>query len=158
MRTINELRGKYKMLIKTKDFDFVNINEEDIITFSQGIYAYESTTKFIILNNPDNQWMKHLQSVEDEEPRFILLDPHMFIEGYSPIIPDGTLGLLKTNDIKDLSFFAIAVIPKSVKDITINLKSPVIINFKERIGAQVILENRDYFVRTRLFASEGTAQ
>lgn len=146
------------MLIKTKDFDYVNILEEDIITFPQGIYAYENSTKFVVLNNPENQWMTHLQSVEDEQPRFILLDPYMFIDGYNPVLPDGTLEALKASNAKDLRFFVIAVIPKSVKDITINLKSPVVINFKERIGAQVILENSDYTVRTRLFACEGTVE
>ena len=102
--------------------------------------------------------MTHLQSMEDENPRFILLDPHMFIDGYSPILPEGILNILKASDITDLSYFVVAVIPNNIKDITINLKSPVIINFNEMTGTQVILENSDYSTRTRLFASEGTVE
>lgn len=146
------------MLIKTKDFDFINVSEEDIIVFPHGIYAYEDIKKFVMLKNPDNQWMMHLQSAEKEDPRFILLDPYMFIEAYNPILPDGSLDLFKADDVSDLSYFVIAVIPEKVKDITVNLKSPVVINFKKHIGAQIILENKEYSVKTRLFADEGTSE
>ncbi|HBL83435.1 MAG: hypothetical protein A2Y17_04260 [Clostridiales bacterium GWF2_38_85] len=142
------------MFIKTKDFKNVEINENDIIKFPQGIYGYEDVKNYVVLNNPDNQWMMHLQSVEDENPRFILLDPFMFIENYLPVLPEGTLELLQAKKHDEINILVVAVIPASVKDITINLKSPVIINFEKKIAAQIILENRDYSVRTRLFPAE----
>ena len=149
---------KDSMLIKTKDFDYIDVSENDVISFPNGIYAFENTKKFVLLKNPDTQWMMHLQSFEKEDPRFILLDPYMFIEGYKPVLPEDAFNALGTTDINDLSFFVIAVIPDDIKDMTVNLKSPVVINFKERLGAQIILENKDYSVRTRLFSDEGTGE
>lgn len=146
------------MLIKTKDFDYVDISEEDILNFPQGIYGYESVKKYVLLNNPENEWMMHLQSTDDSNPRLILLDPYMFIDNYNPVLPDGTLRLLKASGIEDLCFFVVAVIPDNIKNISVNLKSPILVNFNEKIGAQVILENKDYSTRTRLFACEGMVE
>ena len=81
----------------------------------------------------------------------------MFIENYNPVFPDGTKELLKADNYKELSIFVIAVIPEKVKDITVNLKSPIVINFEKKHGAQIILENREYSVKTRLFASESNS-
>jgi len=55
-----------------------------------------------------------------------------------------------------LNFFVVTVVPENIKDMTVNLKSPVVINFDKKIGAQVILENKEYTVRTRVFPDEGT--
>lgn len=144
------------MLIKTKDFDYVEISQNDAILFPQGIYGYEDTKKFVLLNNPDNELLKHLQSVDDENPRLLLIDPYLFIDDYKPVLPEGSLELLKAKNTDDICFFVVAVIPDNIKDMTVNLKSPVVINFKEKTGAQIILENRDYSTRTRLFDQEGT--
>lgn len=146
------------MLIKTKDFDYVDISESDIIAFPQGIYAYENINNFVLLKNPENEWLTHMQSVEDENPRLLLLDPFLFVDEYKPVLPEGSLELLKAKDTEDICFFVVAVIPDNIKDMTVNLKSPVIINFKERTGAQIILENREYSTRTRLFNREGTGR
>jgi flagellar assembly factor FliW len=141
------------MLIRTKDFDYVEINNDDILEFPNGIYAYEDIKKFVLLKNPENQWMMYLQSIDFVNPRLVLLDPYVFFSDYAPILPEGSLELLKTHKISDLSFFVVAVIPGNIKSSTVNLKSPVIINFTKKIGAQIILENKDYGIRTNLFGT-----
>ncbi len=146
------------MLIKTKDFEYIEISEDDIITFPNGVYGFEDAKKFVILKNPENKWMMYLQSVENEDPRFILLDPYMIFEDYNPQLPEDAFDLLGTSEKSDLSFFVVAVVPENIKDMTVNLKSPVVINFNKKSGAQVILENKDYTVRTRLFSDEGTGE
>ena len=139
------------MLIKTKDFDYVEVSEKDILSFPNGIYAYENTKEFVLLKNPDNQCLMHLQAVSDDAPRLFLVDPYMFFEEYKPLLPEGTTDLLKAEKANNLSYFVVAVIPENIKNMTVNLRSPVIINFEKRIGAQIILENKGYDVRTRLF-------
>lgn len=139
------------MLIKTKDFNYVEVSESDIIDFPQGIYAYEEVKRFVLLKNSENEWLHYLQSADNEQPRFILLDPYMFFQDYSPVFSSDTLELLKADNLNDISFFVVAVIPDDIKKSTVNLKSPVAINFSKHIGAQIILENRDYSVKTPLF-------
>lgn len=142
------------MTIKTKDYGILEINDEDVITFPEGVYAFEKSKKFVILNTGSSAGLIQLQSAENEDPRFIILDPYSFIEDYNPVLPGETLKTLKVSSAEELSFFVIAVIPHDVRNSTVNLKSPIVINFREKLGAQVILENSEYPVRFRLFENE----
>ena len=63
---------------------------------------------------------------------------------------------LRAEAPEQLSLFAITVVPQNYRAATANLKSPIAIHFKERLGMQVILDNRKYSVRFRLFAHERT--
>jgi len=81
----------------------------------------------------------------------------MILEDYAPDFPQEAFKKLRASSLEELSLFVIAVIPQDFRASTVNLKSPVVINFKERLGMQVILGNRDYSVRFRLFGSERTA-
>ena len=142
------------MLIKTKDFELVDVPQEDIITFPDGIYGFEEQNDYVLLKNPINDWLMHLQSVSQADPRFLLIDPFIFFEDYKPELPESVLSLLGVKSEEMLSFFCVAVIPDDPTKLTINLKSPVVINFNKRLGAQVILENSDYSVKTPLFDNE----
>lgn len=143
------------MLIKTKDFDFIDVPEEDIINFPEGIYGFEDQTDYVLLKNPINDWLMHLQAFDQVDPRFLLIDPFMFFDDYRPELSDSVLSNLGVKSEEMLSFFCVAVIPDDPTKMTINLKSPVAINFNKRIGAQIILENSDYSVRTPLFSKTG---
>lgn len=145
------------MLINTKDYDFVHVNEEDIIQFPDGIYAFESSKRFVVLDTRAESGVMQLQCADAQNPRFVILDPFMLMDGYSPKVSEETMQKLKASSLEELSFFVIAVIPENIREATVNMKSPVIINFKERIGMQVILDNREYPVRFPLFDYERTA-
>ncbi len=142
------------MLIHTKDYDFVTVKEEDIINFPEGVYAFESSKRFVVLDTNSNAGIMQLQCAQAQSPRFIILDPFMFLEDYAPQVPEEAMKKLKAASLEQLSFFVIAVIPENIGLTTVNLKSPVVINFKERLGMQVMLENADYSVRFRLFDQE----
>ena len=142
------------MLIHTKDYDFVTVNDEDVIDFPEGVYAFENSKKFVVLNTNSKAGIMQLQCTQAQTPRFIILDPFLFLEDYAPIVPEEAMKKLKASSLQDISIFVIAVIPENVSAATVNLKSPVIIHFKERLGMQVMLENADYPVRFRLFDQE----
>lgn len=144
------------MLIHTKDYDFVTVREEDVIDFPEGVYAFENSKKFVVLDTNSKAGIMQLQCAQSQTPRFIILDPFMFLEDYAPIIPEESMKKLKASAMEDINFFVIAVIPENIALATVNLKSPVIINFKEKLGMQVMLENSDYTVRFRLFDQERT--
>ncbi len=144
------------MLIHTKDYDFVTVKDEDIIDFPEGVYAFENSKRFVVLDTNSNAGIMQLQSVQAQTPRFIILDPFMFLEDYAPIVPEEAMKKLKADSLEQLNFFVIAVIPENIGLTTVNLKSPVVINFKERLGMQVMLDNPEYSVRFCLFDQERT--
>lgn len=145
------------MQIETRDFGPVEITENEIIQFPDGIYGFDNSKRFALLDTGSSAGVMHLQCVDSPTPRFIVLDPFMILEDYAPNLPAEALKNLKADSIEALSLLVIAVIPEDFKASTVNLKSPIAINFKEHLGMQVILGNRDYSVRFRLFDRERTA-
>jgi flagellar assembly factor FliW len=149
--------GGLGMVIETRDFGPIEIQDDEVIGFPDGIYGFDDSRRFALLDTGSTAGMMHLQCVDSPTPRFIVLDPFMILEDYAPEIPPEAFKKLRAGSVEDLSLLVIAVIPQDFKASTVNLKSPIAINFKEHLGMQVILGNRDYSVRFRLFNPERTA-
>ena len=143
------------MLIKTKDFGQIDINEQDILSFPLGVYAYDDVKEFVLLNQDTDNGIVQLQAVKEQSPRFIMLDPFMYIEDYNPIISKSDIEYLNATSVEEFNIFVIAVVPEDITKLTVNLKSPVLINFKSKLGMQSILEN-DYPTRYFMLNEERT--
>ncbi|MHC1695465.1 MAG: flagellar assembly protein FliW [Eubacteriales bacterium] len=141
------------MQIDTKDYGTIDINQTDIIQFSQGLYGFEQNKSYVVLGQ-DGEGIMQLQSVEEINPRMIILDPFIFIKDYNPVLPKEVYSQLEAGQREELCIFVIAVIPDNYKNITVNLKSPVVINFDKRLGVQVILEE-NYSMRYKPFSPDG---
>lgn len=138
--------------INTKDFGEMEFEKDEIISFPTGIYAFEDCREFVFIKK-ENSIFQWLQNIKDIDPRFIVLNPNEIFTNYNPEIPSGVKQQLKA-DNDELSLFVIAVIPGEIKDMTVNLKSPIVVNFNKRLAMQVILEGQDYPVRHQVFEDE----
>lgn len=134
-----------KIIIETRDFGKQEIDTADIITFPNGIFAFEDSKRFVVLSPlGDEASPMWLQCVDSVSPCFIVFKPLDFITDYSPEPCEEDLNLIKLEDPEDLEVLSIAVIPEDYKKTTLNIKSPIIINKKERLAVQTILaENYD---------------
>ena len=136
------------MKVKTRDFGEVEVNAEDIISFEQKIFGFDSYTDFIMLYDDEfNGEYAWLQSVEEPELCFIIANPELLIKDYDPCYPPEVKSVLGSGTYEK---WLIMVIRESIEDSTVNLKSPIIINFEKHKAMQVILED-EYPVRYRLF-------
>ncbi len=141
------------MEIKTKDFGVLDIDEKEIIKFPQGLFAFEEFNNFVLIEM-DGYKQKWLQSVEAEYPRFIVFDPADLLVDYHPQFPSEVLSSLGIPPVDKPRLYVLAVVPENIKDMTINLQSPIVVNQKKNIAAQVILETGNYPVRYRVFPKE----
>ena len=139
------------MLIKTRDFGEVDISEKDIYHFTQPLFGFESYTDFVILNDKEiGENIIWLQSVQEQEICFILMDPSGMSASFLPELPAGSDALLGAGDCL---CWVVAVVPQDFKKSTVNLKSPVFINTETHLAAQIMLES-DYPVKF-FFLKEG---
>lgn len=146
------------MKIDTRDFGQVEIDEVETIEFCAPIYGFEHTRRFVILTDKTlGNMFLWLQSLDDAQVRFILVDPNVASPGYRPQIADSVRDLLELDPEQEPLFLVIAVIPQEFSKTTVNLKSPIIINSRKRRAAQVILDE-DYPVREPLIKSGGGGQ
>lgn len=144
------------MIIETRGLGFVEISEKDILHFSDGIYGFEHIKDYVILKDKDDDNFLWLQSAKSKSPCFVLLNPYLIVGDYRPCLTNSIIKHLKA-DYDKLSFFVIAVVPEDFKEMTVNLKSPIVVNFSDQVAMQVILENQDYPVRYKVFENIGKA-
>lgn len=140
------------MKINTRDFGTIEIDEQEIIMFQQPIFGFEGLRHYVLLYDDEigGQFM-WLQSIEEQNICFILLDPALILSGYpSALSMELTEGLRQKN-INDPLFRVIAVVRNDMMQSTVNLKSPIVIDAQSKCAAQVILDD-DYPVRKPLLA------
>lgn len=143
------------MLITTKDLGTVEVDAKDVIEIPFGLYGFKDFHKFVLLSdNKENNPFMWLQSTENREPRFVVIDPLKIFENYK-VPTSAAEPLVSIEDEKDLRLLAITTVTAGAKEIYVNLKCPIIINARENIAAQVILENEDYPLRYYLLKREG---
>lgn len=136
------------MIDKLKDLEFT---DKDIIHFKEGIPAFEEFKDYVLIQEDDVPFLMTLQSVKAEIPSFVVIDPFAFMDNYSPILSESDLDFFGSN--ADLKFLLMTIIPKTLEDTVVNLKSPIVIDAKTNRAKQVISENKDYPIRYKLFNS-----
>ncbi len=136
------------MIAKTKYFDEITYEAEDIITISNGLFGFEAFTKFIAIPfDSDNDSVISLQSLEDPELSFVLMNPFQLFEDYDPKPLSEDLKAFGDVDDTDLSYYVIAVLKDTLGTSTLNLKAPLVFNALTHIGKQVILPQEEYKFR-----------
>jgi flagellar assembly factor FliW len=136
------------MLLNTKHFGEIEIDESKIITFKEGIPSFEDLKRYIVLYNGDETSpFRWLQCVDDGQLAFAVINPFMILKNYDIEISEETVESLNIESITDVMVLAIVVVPEDPNKMTMNLKAPVIINTKNNSGMQVVLDTDMYSVR-----------
>jgi len=133
------------MLIETKHFGALEVQEERVLTFTQGLFAFEERKCYILLENedPDNPlWW--LQSLDDPNLVFVLINPFLFKPDYEFDLTDEEVAELGLQKPEDTVVFSLVVIPDDVKKMTANLLAPLIINAQTKRGKQIVILNKNY--------------
>jgi flagellar assembly factor FliW len=134
------------MIAKTKPFGDVDVDERQKLSFPLGILGFENLRSFVLLDaaQPPFYW---LQSLEEPEIAFVLINPLFFKPDYKPDIHPEELEDIGIRDPEDQLVFAIVTIPEKQELMTANLQGPIIVNKREKIGRQAISRNPRWMVR-----------
>ncbi len=136
------------MLVNTKHFGEIEVDEKGIIDFRGGLPGFEKIKKYILLTNSDKESpFKWLQSIEEKNLAFAVIDPFVIKKDYDIEVSDETVENLDIENLKDVMVLSIVVIPEDISKTSINLKAPLIINVNRKKGMQVILDTDLYTVR-----------
>jgi len=135
--------------LSTNNFGNLSIEKENIITFEQGLLGFEELKQFAIIDVEECLPFEWLVSVEDPIVAFPILNPTLFFSDYKPSLPKDDLALLDIKKEKDVETFCIVTLGKKPEDVTLNLKGPILINMKNKMGKQVVLAE-DYYSLNQL--------
>ena len=141
MRKINTLR-----------FGELEIEEQDVVRFADGIPAFEDEHEFVVLPYEEGTPYMFLQSMMTPELAFLMTDPFVFFPGYSFELDDENMEKLAINSMDDVLVCTLISVPRSgVADMTTNLLAPVVINRHTMQARQIVLEKTQYTTKHRLF-------
>jgi flagellar assembly factor FliW len=140
-------QGGIILLIKSKRFGEIEIEQSKIITFINGIMGFEYLKNYILLDHPGSSMLKWFQSIEDPEIALPAVDPTNFFPDYSPIVQKDELLQLEIEDVAKAAVLCIVRVPPDIEKATINLKAPIVLNPEKRLADQLIAEDSRYLVR-----------
>ncbi|MCH5205535.1 MAG: flagellar assembly protein FliW [Oscillospiraceae bacterium] len=133
------------MKIVTRDFGEIEIDDSTIISIPNGILGFEDTKRYTLLSPlGEDTFPMWLQSVDGTSPCFVVYDPMLIYSDYRFEITDEEQALLKIDENTPYRCLAVAIVPDDYRKTTINLRCPIVINTKDSIAAQIILEDYDF--------------
>ena len=136
------------MIINTKYFGEMDVAEEEKISFPEPLLGFEDSHSYILVrfyDEPDSMFC--LQSADNPESAFVLIDPIYVVENYTASLTPDDLKTLQADDDTLLIFYVIAVIREDWRDSTVNLRCPIAVNPEKRIGRQLIMDDTSYSMR-----------
>ncbi|QTA37121.1 flagellar assembly protein FliW [Thermosipho ferrireducens] len=138
------------MIFKTK-FGEIDLQENEIITFPNGLPGFDNLRKFAIISFENTSPILWLVSLEDSNITLPIVDPWIFLKDYEFEISEEDIKELQINSEEDIAIWAVLTIPKGKpKETTINLLAPIVINIKKGIGKQIILNTEKYTIKHHL--------
>ena len=133
------------MEMETKYFGRLSYTEEEEIYFENGLFGFEEAKRFILIRfDNESGNILCLQNIEDSNLAFTLMNPFAFLPEYGPVPSEEDMKKIEATDINELLFYNICVIQPNLKESTVNLRSPIVVNPEARKGIQVILEDTQY--------------
>ena len=126
------------MKVDTKAYGLMEVNEKQKVSIPQGLFGFEDYIDYVLLDS-DNQPFLWLQSVDEKEIAFILIDPFLFRKDYEANITDEELAEIGIKSSNNALLFVIVTIPQDGGPMTANLQGPIIINKENMMGMQAIL-------------------
>lgn len=148
------------MKLQSKYFGPVEYDQDEVLTFSEGLFGFEEEHEFLLLPFQDSAGtLLCLQSVATPALAFVVMDPFALNPEYFPVLQPQELKSLGVQDSRELGYYVLCVLRKPVSDSTVNLKCPVAVHPQTRVARQVILDTDDYEMRHPLnqFGGKGAA-
>ncbi|MCI9073132.1 MAG: flagellar assembly protein FliW [Lachnospiraceae bacterium] len=142
------------MIIKTKAFGEVEITEDKIITFPGGIIGFPDLKRFTLLHDEEkgvSAGIRWLQSLEEPGFAMTVMDPLVVKEDYNPEIDDELLSGIGEVTPDNLLVLVTVRVPSDLKQMSVNLQGPIVINVDERKACQIIVDTDAYPVRFPIY-------
>ena len=141
------------MLVNTRIFGEIDIDEAKIITMENGIIGFPDLKKFALVYDEEKKGessISWLQSLDEGAFAIPVMNPTVVKEDYNPFVEEELLKPLGTVTPENLCVLVSVKVPQDITQMSVNLKAPFVVNVDTRIGVQLIVED-DYPVRYEIY-------
>ena len=142
------------MLVKTRYFGEVDLTDDKIITLEKGLMGFDEYKRYTIRYDCEKEEGTNIswfQSVDEPSLALPVINPLIVKEDYNPVVEDELLAGIGEINEENMVILITMTVPADLKEMTVNLKAPIIINADTRKGIQLIVENQDYEVKYKIY-------
>ena len=130
------------MEVLTKTNGVVQVQDDKILAFEEGLFGFEDYKKFALIDSEYEPFI-WLQSIENQNLAFLIIDPFLVCSSYEADIDDSSLAKIGVTKPEDVVIMTIVTVPQDGSAITANFQGPLVINKQNKKCLQVILtDNR----------------
>lgn len=146
------MRGTMK--INTRIFGEVEISEDKIITFENGIIGFPDMKRFALIHDEvagQGAGIRYMQSLDEAGFAMPVMDPLIVKPDYDPEVDDELLASVGNVAEDSLLVLVTVSVPGDLTRMSVNLKGPLVINVETHKACQVIVDSSDYPVKFPIY-------
>lgn len=125
----------------------ITYDENEIIKFEKTILGFDKSKRFILKDVNENDFFKILQSVDEPEVGFIVISPFEVENNYEINLNNEVINTLKIKEANNVLLYSLVTLNSKIKDITVNLKAPIVININNKKAQQFIIDKEKYKIK-----------
>lgn len=145
---MNDSSDKEEIVIPSSRFGELRVPAESVITFPSGVIGFPRAQRYVLIEHkPPFSW---LHSVDEQDLAFVVVDGFEFGQHYELNPPIGN----RDCDLQESDEYAILVIVTvrpDPRETTANLKAPIFVNLRNKLGVQIIYDDTRYSTRFPLW-------
>ncbi len=132
---------------ETTRFGSITIPDTDVLELPEGLVGFNLYNRFTILKDPEQEPFLWLQSLDESDLAFVVVNPFLFFPGYEINVKRSDLASIGLEDIAGAEVLSIVTIPTNPMDLTANLRGPLVVNVNGKVGKQFVLIDDRYHTK-----------
>ncbi len=137
---------------ETSRFGEIEVAVEEILYFPEGLLGFNNLNKYVLLKDPEQDPFLWLQSMEDLDLAFVVVDPFIFFPDYEIQVKPQELSNIELQDVTKANIISILTVPEDPMKLTANLRGPIVINPEKSLAKQLVLIDDRYHTRHPLLS------
>lgn len=125
------------MSFETSRFGSLEVEEDKIINFPNGLLGFPEIKRYILMDYKDTP-LKWLQAVDDPDIAFIVMEPTILSPDYSIKLDATARQCLQLENDNDLA--VLVIIRVEGEKVIANFQGPILLNASLMRGMQVVIE------------------
>ena len=142
------------MVINTRIFGEVTVDDEKLIHFPNGIVGFPELQDFALIHDAEKEnqgGIRWMQSVQEPNFAMPVMDPLAVCPDYNPVVEDELLKSIGELHPDSVLVLVTLTVPKDIKQMSVNLQAPFVINADEKKACQIIVDSDKYPVRFPIY-------